>query len=296
MATYSIKDLEKISGIKAHTLRIWEQRYAILKPTRTETNIRCYDDHDLKVILNISMLNCNGYKISTIAAMTRDQIMESVRTLTECNLEFDTQINSLSLAMIELNEVLFEKVFSVNTIRYGFEKTMLHIIYPFFERVGILWQTGSITPAQEHFVSNLTRQKIISAIDGQQVSTDPAAPRWLLFLPEGELHEISLLFSYFLLKSKGNKVVYLGQDVPFTDLIQIHQTYRPDYLLTLLTSRTSIGFEYASKLGNTFPGSTILISGQGLQGITHPLPVNVQCLQCIGDLILLADEYQAKKA
>ncbi len=194
MSSYSIKDLEQLSGIKAHTLRIWEQRYNFIIPKRTDTNIRYYDDKDLKLILNVSLLRENGYKISKIADMDQEQIAGAVLEITEKNFSFSDQIHSLVLAMIDLDEERFEKIMSTNILQTGFENTMLSIIFPFLSKIGVLWQTGSITPAQEHFISNLIRQKLIVAIDGCYVPSKEINNKYLLFLPEGELHEISLLF------------------------------------------------------------------------------------------------------
>ena len=151
MSRYSIKDLEQLSGIKAHTVRVWEQRYKLLNPKRKETNIRYYDDHDLKLILNVALLNDNGIKISKIAKMSVEEMKAEVLHLTERSFAYDDQIHSLVLAMIEFNEERFEKIIATNILKIGFEQTMLNVIYPFLSKIGILWQTGSIHPGQEHF-------------------------------------------------------------------------------------------------------------------------------------------------
>lgn len=158
MRTYSIKDLEQLSGIKAHTLRIWEQRYNLLSPKRTETNIRYYDDEDLKLILNVALLNDNGFKISKIVSMDRPEMRDEVMHLTERSLTHDDQIHALTISMIEMDEERFDKILSINILKLGFEQTMMNIIYPFMSKIGVLWQTGAINPAQEHFISNLVRQ------------------------------------------------------------------------------------------------------------------------------------------
>ena len=166
MANYSIRDLENFTGIKAHTLRIWEKRYNIVKPKRTCTNIRYYDDEDLKKLLNISILNRNGIKISNIVEMSDQAISEKVMSFASTKTDTDTQVESLVVAMIDLDERKFEKIFTTAVLRLGFEETVLRILYPFFERIGILWQIGTISPAQEHFISNLIRQKLIVAREG----------------------------------------------------------------------------------------------------------------------------------
>lgn len=268
MGTYSIKDLEQLSGIKAHTLRVWEQRYGIIQPSRTPTKIRYYDDADLRLVLNISFLNRNGHKISKIAKMTGDEIQNTVMRISDSNLEFPNQVNALVIAMVNLDEERFEKIISTNTLQFGFENTMLHIIYPFLERIGILWQTGSINPAHEHFMSNLIRQKLIVAIDGQIRSQNPNASKYLLFLPEGEQHELSLLFSAYIIKSRHNKVIYLGTSLPLKDISLVDELYKPDYVVTIITSYPSAEEipVYLEELKRQCAGKELLISGyQALQ-------------------------------
>jgi len=286
LATYSIRDLENISGIKAHTLRMWEQRYEILQPKRTDTNIRFYDDDDLRLLLSISMLNDNGYKISKIAKMGRDEIHRFCGSLHDVNDEFAHQINALTLAMVELDEERFEKVFASNTLRYGFEETMTKLIYPFFERVGLLWQTGTVLPLQEHFVSNLVRQKLIVAIDAQLPVKGADVPKFVLFLPEGEMHELSLLFACYLLRSRKNQVFYLGPNVPEDDLKSIHETCHPDYFLSILTA--SVGKEvtqgYIDRLSSNFPATKILLSGIALDGLKAAAS-NISILKKAADLL-----------
>lgn len=193
MAQYTIKELEHLSGIKAHTIRIWEQRYNILCPKRTETNIRYYDDADLKSILNISLLNERGYKISKIAQMPKEQIQQKVQQLCDESCRGSHHIHTLVKAMVDMDEETFDKTLSTAALQLGVKGTMNEVIYPFLTKIGILWQTGNISPAHEHFVSNLIRQKLIVAIDGQVVRVQQEAPVHVLYLPEGELHELVLL-------------------------------------------------------------------------------------------------------
>ena len=263
MGTYSIKDLEHLSGIKAHTLRIWEKRYGIINPKRTPTEIRYYNDEDLKLVLNISYLNRNGLKISKIASLSEKEIHKRVMNIAESNPEFPNQIDALILAMVDLNEERFEKIIATNTLQYGFEKTIINIVYPFLERIGIMWQTGSIHPAHEHFISNLIRQKIIVAIDAQMPSYDATTRKFVLFLPEGELHELSLLFSAYILKSRNQRVIYLGQTLPLKDLELIVRKYDPHYLLSVITSVPANEQlpKYENELVRRFPGQRLLLSG-----------------------------------
>lgn len=296
MANYSIKDLEHLSGIKAHTLRIWEQRYGLIDPKRTDTNIRFYDQEDLKLVLNVSLLKDNGYKISKIAEMSKAELQAAVLQVADKTTSFADQIYSLTLAMIDLDEQRFEKIISSNTLKIGFERTMLNIIYPFLSKIGIMWLTDAINPAQEHFISNLIRQKVIVAIDGQYETFDDKAKKYMLFLPEGELHELGLLFANYLIRSKGNKVIYLGQNMPFQDLSLVYKVYEPDYLLTILTSRDRAknATEYLTALSEKFPHSSILVSGNQVIGQDLDLPENVVQIANPLNLLRFIEEHQAQ--
>jgi DNA-binding transcriptional MerR regulator len=236
---YTIKDLERLSGIKAHTIRMWEQRYDLLNPERTDTNIRYYSGNDLRKLLNVSVLNQKGMRISQIVKMTP---AERNARVVEFNSDFgdkQTQVEGLVISMIDLDEARFVQIISGCILRQGFEDTMLYVIYPFFKKVGILWQTGSINAAQEHFISNLVRQKLIVAIDSLSHVTRPDARTYLLFLPEGELHEMGLLFHSYLVQKAGHKVIYLGQSVPLNDLSEVIRIQNPDVFVTALLSYNS---------------------------------------------------------
>ncbi|OEK02986.1 MerR family transcriptional regulator [Roseivirga sp. 4D4] len=292
MAKYSIKDLEHLSGIKAHTLRIWEQRYSLINPKRTDTNIRYYDQEDLKLVLNVSLLKENGYKISKIADMSREEMSEAVLMVTEKTTSHADQIYALTLSMIDLDEQRFEKIISSNTLKHGFERTMLNIIYPFLSKIGIMWMTDSINPAQEHFISHLIRQKLIVAIDGQYPSVDVNAKKYMMFLPEKELHELSLLFANFLVRARDCKSIYLGQDMPFHDLHVAHELYKPDYLLTIITSRDAniSPQDYVNNLSERFPETTILVSGGQIIGQDLDLNDNIVQIANPNHLISFIEE------
>ena len=263
MSSYSIKDLERISGIKAHTIRIWEQRYNIINPNRSDTNIRNYNDQDLKWLLNIGILNNCGYKISKIAQMPKEEILASVLKVTETNFDTNVQIDNLIIAMTELDEDRFEKFLSSNILRKGFERTFLEIVQPFMVKVGVLWITNSINPAQEHFISNLVRQKLIAAIDGITHSTSQQKSKCVLFLPENELHEINLLFANLILRKHGYKTIYLGQSVPYNDIKMVTDLHQPEFIITVITcipAEMSVE-EYIGNLSNDFKSQQILVSG-----------------------------------
>lgn len=277
MANYSIRDLEKLSGIKAHTLRIWEKRYNLVDPKRTNTNIRFYNDEDLKMILNIALLNRNGIKISRIAAFNKEEICNKISELTSNIDDTSSQIENLIISMIELDEKKFDKIINSGIQRHGFEKTLQYTIYPFFEKAGVLWQTGAINPAQEHFVSNLVKLKLSSLIAGLPNVENSGSSCFLLFLPEGELHEISLLFYYYLIKKHGHKVIYLGQSVPFEDLSLVQKIKSCDYLFTSFSSNLN-GLNinnYILKLAGTFRNQNILFSSFDFTSIRKRFPGNV---------------------
>lgn len=261
---YAIKDLERLSGIRAHTLRIWEQRYGILKPERSDTNIRFYTSQDLKRLLNISLLNQHGFKISKIAKLTDLEIVTQVQLILNTFTKESDQTSNLVLCMMELNEYKFEKAISNCIIHFGFENTIEKIVFPFMVQIGNMWQLGIVNPAQEHFISNLIRQKIIVAID--RLSPEPLAnPKtFLLYLPENELHEIGLLYCHFLVKSKGHKCLYIGQSVPFEDLIAISTIIHPEVIITSVTTpREGITIQnYVINLSESFKQCTILLSGR----------------------------------
>ncbi len=277
MATYSIKDLEKLSGIKAHTIRIWEKRYNLVEPKRTDTNIRYYDDEDLKKILNVALLNRNGVKISHIAQLDEEQIFTKVNKLSESDKDKENTIDNLIISMIDLDEVKFEKVLSNAILKNGFEETVIGTLYPFFEKIGVLWLTGAINPAQEHFISNLVRQKLIVAIDG--IVEKPAENRknFILFLPEGELHELGLLFYYYLIKKQGHSVTYLGQTVPLADIYSVVKVRHCDYLFTSFHSSISgINInEYIMNMATKFPGINVLYTTFDPDLMDERMPENV---------------------
>ncbi|GAB3247405.1 MerR family transcriptional regulator [Larkinella harenae] len=290
MSNYSIRDLEQLSGIKAHTLRIWEQRYNIISPKRTDTNIRTYDDVDLKLVLNISLLKEHGFKISEISKMSLGEMSQEVITISDRQLNYPDQIHALTLAMVDLDEERFDKVISTNILQFGFESTMIHIIYPFLGRIGTLWVTGSIGPAQEHFMSSLIRQKIIVAIDGQVSKQRSTAKKYLLFLPEGELHEIGLLFANYVIRARQNKVIYLGQNLPLSELEFACEVHKPDYLFTTITSSPS-NHEvqpYVNHLATRFPDTQLLLTGYQVVGQDIETPDSVTIINNTDDLIRIA--------
>ncbi len=237
---YSISDIAKLSGIKPHTLRVWEQRYGILKPKRSDSKIRFYTDEEVKLMMNVSLLNRNGIKISKIAELCKDEIQSRVCEMENVCCTYQMTMDQLIKCMVTFDELLFEKILNAAIIQHGFKTVMLDIVYPFLEKIGILWMTGSVTPAQEHFISNLIRQKIIVAIDGQVVNITSQSKKVMLFLPQHEMHELSLLFFAYLLKTQHHQIIYLGANLPYKDIQPVVDAYEPDYLFTVLTGSVHI--------------------------------------------------------
>lgn len=277
MNTFTIKDLENLTGIKAHTIRIWEQRYNFLKPQRTDTNIRYYSNKELKTILNIALLNKYGFKISHIDKLSPEDLREKVVSLTQLQAQQERIVNELIQHMVDLDLDKFEQVLDNYIMSRGIERTITQIIFPYMEKIGILWLTNHINPAQEHLVTNIIRQKLIVGIEGI-ISHIRADKTVLLFLPESEYHELGLLFTQYLLKSRGAKVLYLGGNVPFKDLEFVVNLKKPDFCYAHLTTVASnFNFEkFMSKLYDKMPNTKFIISGQLTHVYKKRIPENVK--------------------
>lgn len=262
MDSFTIKDLENLSGIKAHTLRIWEQRYNFLKPNRTFTNIRYYGNDELKKVLNIALLSKYGFRISHIDKMNEAEIKEKLLSLSQMEARQELIVNDLIKCMIDLDMDSFEHALDKFIISRGIEKAITQIIFPFLEKIGILWQTNHINPAQEHLVTNLIRQKLIVGIEGVSSSLKPDKTV-LLFLPEGEYHELGLLFMYFIFKSRRANVIYLGTNVPLNDVAYVINLKKPDYVYCHLTSvGQHFNFDrFLTAIGQKFQQIPVIISG-----------------------------------
>lgn len=230
MGKYSIKELEQLSGIKAHTLRIWEKRYQLFEPNRTSTNIRFYTDQDLRKLLSVTLLSNVGFKISKIVSMDEEEINRRILEIEDKAVENQKRVDDLIFPMVDYDEETFNQLFNQYVNEIGIEKTFTSVIYPFLEKVGILWLSDEVNAAQEHFITNMIRHKLSAAIeDLPAVGED--AEKVILFLPEGEYHELGLLFFDFLYKKKGSKVFYLGQSVPLPQLLESAEAIRPDVVL-----------------------------------------------------------------
>jgi len=286
MNVFTIKDLENLSGIKAHTIRIWEQRYNFLKPCRTDTNIRYYCCQELKTILNISLLNKYGFKISHIDKMSEQELKNNILSLSNTEAQQERIVNELIACMIDLDIDPFEELLDKFIRIRGIDKAIHQIIFPFLHRIGILWMTNHIHPAQEHLVTNIIRQKLIVGIEGAVTYTQ-VNTTVLLFLPEGEHHELGLLYVYYLLKVQGAKVIYLGADMPIKDIEFVCKYRKPDYLYTHLTCITgSFCFEkFLSQASQHTHGIPLVVSGRLAQAQIRKIPPGVRLKKSLSEVM-----------
>jgi DNA-binding transcriptional MerR regulator len=284
--TFTIKDIEEFTGIKAHTIRIWEQRYDFFTAKRKDTNHRIYDSEDLKLLLKVAYLYHHGIKISKIAGMSE---IEQNALTTEISKDSQTlyHIHELIEATILYDQHRFETALIREIEKYGLEQTVTGVIYPFLERLGILWLTNNVIPAQEHFASNIIRTKILAAIDAVEMNYQ-SSDHFLLFLPEGEFHEIPLLYVHYLLKKNGKRVTSFGANVPLHDLHDFIQKGKVTHLYThILTQSLPVDLQDLCKtLSETYPRLTILVSGPQSKHLKTPLPVNIVVLEKLEELAI----------
>ena len=288
MNAFTIRDLENLSGIKAHTIRIWEQRYTFLKPHRTNTNIRYYSNDELKTVLNIALLNKYGFKISHIEKMQATEIRDKILSLGDARAIQERIVNDLVQEMVDMEFERFEKIIANYIIAKGIERTVIQIIFPFLEKIGILWLTGHVSPAQEHLVTNIIRQKLIVGIEST-ISPVRLDKTCLLFLPEGEHHELGLLFMYYLLKSRGARIIYLGANVPVKDVQYVIKSKKPDLVFVHLTA-TAANFNFDKFLQNIhlyFENTRTIISGQLTQQYKKNPPASVEFKKSLTEVMEL---------
>lgn len=282
MNSFSIRDIENLSGIKAHTLRIWEQRYRVIVPKRKESLHRYFDNDDLKKILRISYLYHNGYRISKIAALSDDDIRK--RTVTE--IERDTPpsliVNQLLEAGIDFNEQRFEEIFLRTVDKLGFEKTVLEVAYPYLERIGLLWLSDEAIPAQEHFTSNIISRKMMMMIDALPGVITENTTSVVLFTPEKEYHEMPLLLMHYLLKKSGCNVFYAGTNVPKNVLQEICNERKITHLyFEIITNLNHFSLnDYVTDLAESFPAQQIVMAGP----LTREVTVEKRSLRLIRSL------------
>ena len=270
---FTIKDLENISGIKAHTIRIWEKRYNLLEPKRSETNIRFYSNEDLQKLLNIVLLNNNDIKISKISKMSDEELILQTRALAfETSLN-DESINALKLSMFQFDKRLFNNVYEKLLEEKTFQEIFQEVFIPFLNDVGLLWQTDTLKPAHEHFISNLIVQKILINTEKLQFDISESSKTYVLFLPENEIHEIGLLYLNYELVLRGAHTIYLGQSLPLNNLDYFLESDNEICFITSLTIKP-----YDDKIEDYFKeidgmirnsGKTFVAIGQKVNQVKH---------------------------
>lgn len=225
-SNFSIKDLENLSGIKAHTIRIWEKRYNLFQPNRTDTNIRCYDLENLQKLLNVTFLYNNGYKISKISQLGEDNIPKVVKNMVAEQRDNGHVLNSFKMSMMNFDQALFFKTYNALLKEKSFREIFYEDFIPFLNEVGLLWQTDTITPSHEHFICSLIKQKILVNTEKLQFSTPTNASKtFVLYLPDNEIHELGLMFLNYEILSKGYQSIFLGQSIPIFSLKDLVPLY-----------------------------------------------------------------------
>ncbi|HEX8609217.1 MAG TPA: MerR family transcriptional regulator, partial [Pedobacter sp.] len=260
--SYSISDLEQLSGVQTHTIRIWERRYKALEPMRSAGNTRLYDDNQLKRLLNIVSLSQSGLRISHVCSLTdlemRNLLDKELEKVESPVAKYEYYISQLLSFGLGYDEIEFDRFISIALEEYGLKVTYTNIMYPLLVRLGLMWRSDNICPAQEHFLSNIIRQKISAATNEIRQDIAPKST-WVLFLPEDEDHDIGLLFANYLLRLSGQKVIYLGAKVPVDSLKEVIASVKVDHLLLFMVRSRQINAnsEYLTTLSVSFPEQLI---------------------------------------
>lgn len=225
-SSFSIKDLENLSGIKAHTIRIWEKRYDVLQPMRTDTNIRLYDLSSLQKLLNITLLHDYGYKISKISKLPNDKINSLVREIVSEKSAKNHAISSFKLAMMNFDQTLFFNTYDQLLSEKSFREIFYEVFIPLITEIGFLWQAETITPAHEHFISYLIKQKILINTEKLQIQPNTKTDKiFVLYLPSNEIHELGLMYLNYEILLNGYKTIYLGESVPTSSLLDVKKYF-----------------------------------------------------------------------
>lgn len=293
MQSFSIRQIELLTGIKSHTLRIWELRYDFFKAPRKESNLRFYTNDDLKKLLCISFLYHNGWKISKIASLSDAEVITEVENIPLDKNNYPTAIQHLLQAAIDFDESAFLTILNELQTKIGFEKLVTEVCYPYLVRIGLLWDTSKVIPAQEHFSSYLIQNRVISETEKLSVSQN-GDPELVLFCPENEFHELPLLFINYLLRKNGWRVLYLGTNSKLEDLREAASVPDVRYLyLHLITNFTGVSLDdYFETLRKSFPDKFILASGKSIQQSQRNF-VNFQLLRRDDEIYAFAEKRKA---
>lgn len=287
MNRFTIRDIENLCRIKAHTIRTWEQRYKLCVAKRKQSQHRVYDNDDLKELLRVSFLYHSGHKISRIAKLSPEAIHEVVSCACARENE-EAQVLQLLEAGLDLDKERFEKLVNCFILRNGLEKSLTGIFFPFLEKLGLLWLTDHIIPGQEHFVTHIIRKKIILAIDGLEKQFESSKPPVVIFAPVGEHHEIPLLTVNYFFRKYGHKTIYFGPDLDLGTLRSYLDAHPFSLVYTHVITHVRTDLEaYLDELCNAYPEKKILISGPAVGGLTVR-PGNLELISTLDDMISVA--------
>ena len=290
---FSISDIENLTGIKAHTIRIWEQRYQCFGTKRTETNIRYYDDADLCRFLNVAILIENGYKISKISTLEIEEINDLVQKLKGDHYNLNIQVQMLFNAMLKMDDIEFDEILDGCIKDLGVETAVSDIVFPFLRKVGFMWQVAAINPAHEHFATHKIEQKLIELTYLCKKSNKyKGKKKYLLFLPPNENHEVGLLFAQYLLKSNGHQTLYLGQNLPYESLKEVNDYYEPDFAISILTvaSRDEHIDVMIDKLKSCLGNTPLILAGNLIKSTSHLEDKNLVLIQNISEFTKIIGE------
>jgi MerR family transcriptional regulator, light-induced transcriptional regulator len=290
---FSIKDLEHLSGIKAHTIRIWEKRYDILNPDRTDTNIRTYNGQNLQKLLNIAFLNSHGYKISRISKMEEEEINSLVKRISASSSEENRAINSLKLAMMNFDDRLFQSTYKSLREKRSFRDVFHDIFLPLLDEIGLLWQTDTIKPIHEHYIVELIKQKIyLNIAELKAEFPDNRNEKfYILFLPDNEIHDIGILYLNYELLYAGKNVIYLGPSLPLDNidfLIKLHKNLVFVSYLTVSPVNTNINdfiADFQNKICSMEKRELLLFGQRTKEIATEKLDDNIKVFGSISQFI-----------
>jgi DNA-binding transcriptional MerR regulator len=288
---FSIKDLENLSGIKAHTIRIWEKRYNVLQPMRTDTNIRLYSLSSLQKLLNITLLHDHGYKISKISTFSDEKITEMIRDIVSNKNSKNHAVNAFKMAMMNFDQELFSNTYNWLLEEKSFNEIFYQVFIPLVEDIGLLWQTDTITPAHEHFISCLIMKKILINIEKVENEKPMNSDKvYVLSLPLNEVHELGLMYLHYEIVSKGHKVIYLGESMPVGNLKVLKKYYNSIVYVSYFTIQPEMSLvnDYVAEMSSELSGdqSEIWLIGKMTQYIDqNVIPVEVKVFNSISDLV-----------
>lgn len=293
MNEFSIKQIESFTGIKAHTIRAWEQRYNFFKSKRTQSNIRYFTTHEVNILLKICFLNEQGYKLKNLDQMSAEEIDIIINEKILQNTESAT-VQSLILQTIELNPVQFEKTLDTQIQKNDFKHVLLDIIWPFMRKIGVLWNTTIITPRHEHMATEIIRRKIYAQLDKAKSKVKNKNSQALIFCVDNEFHDLPLISLEYILSDEGVQVLNLGAALPVQELQALRHKFDPKVIVAHMTAascKSRIVHDSINKMAKYFPKSSIFITGQASESDEFcSIPPNVSIVDSVNDIKIILSE------